>query len=113
MIIHNARLRGRDGLHRIILDGALKALNERKYFHIITSTPEPIREFITMKLKRSATLFEGKGAYTGEARTLLIAVVSPRQAGDLRVFVRERCPEAFLLVTDTSDIIGNGFRSVM
>lgn len=97
----------------IILDGALKALNERKYFHIITSTPEPIREFITVKLNRSATLFEGAGAYTGEPRTLLIAVVSPRQAGELRSFVREHCPGAFLLVTDTSDIIGNGFRSMI
>ena len=97
----------------VILDGALKSLNERKYFHIITSTPQPIRDFITGKLNRSATLFEGAGAYTGEPRTLLITVVSPRQAGELRSFVRQHYPQSFLLVTDTSDIIGNGFRNMM
>lgn len=100
-------------MRSVLTEGVLTNLNRRKYFHIITADPQPIQEFITKELHRSATLFGGMGAYTGENRTLILTVVSPRQAIDLRNFVRSQSPKNFLLITNTSEIFGRGFRHSM
>ncbi|MDD2429916.1 MAG: YitT family protein [Eubacteriales bacterium] len=99
-------------IRAVMTDSVLTSLNQRKYFHIITTDPEPIQKFITENLHRSATLFDGEGAYTGENRTLILTVVSPRQAVELRNYVHELSPSNFLLITNTSEIIGRGFHSV-
>lgn len=98
-------------MRSVLTDIVLTSLNQRKYFHIITAQPEPIQHFITDNLNRSATLFEGVGAYTGEQRTLILTVVNPRQAVELRNHVKALSPDNFLLITNTSEIIGRGFRS--
>lgn len=98
-------------MRSVLTDIALTSLNQRKYFHIITADPDPIQTFITDTLGRSATLFEGVGAYTGDDRTLILTVVSPRQAVELRNHVKSLSPKNFLLITNTSEIIGRGFRS--
>lgn len=98
-------------MRSFMTEAVLTSINQRKYFHIITPEPAPIQEYITKVLHRSATLFEGEGAYTGEKRMMILTVVSPRQAVDLRNFVREKSPRSFLLITNTSEIIGRGFRS--
>lgn len=100
-------------MRSVLTESVLTNLNRRKYFHIITADPKPIQDFITRELHRSATLFGGMGAYTGENRTLILTVVSPRQAIDLRNFVRGQSPKNFLLITNTSEIFGRGFRHQM
>lgn len=97
-------------MRSVLTDLVLTSLNQRKYFHIITADPEPIQDYITKELKRSATLFDGVGAYTGEERTLILTVVSPRQAVELRNYVKALSAKNFLLITNTSEIIGRGFR---
>jgi uncharacterized membrane-anchored protein YitT (DUF2179 family) len=94
----------------VLTESVLTGLNQRKYFHIITEHSQLVKDYITNELKRSATLFEGEGAFTGDKRTLVLTVVSPRQAIDLRNFVRKNSPESFLLITNTSEIFGRGFK---
>lgn len=95
----------------VSMDSVLESLNLRKYFNIVTENPEPIRDYITGTLKRSATIFHGEGAFSGRERTLLLVAVDRRQAVQLRLFVRKVDPHAFLTITGTSEIIGKGFRS--
>ncbi len=98
-------------IRSVLTESVITSLNQRKYFHIITDHPQLVRDYITNELKRSATLFDGEGAFTGEKRTLILTVVSQRQAIDLRNFVRGQSPGSFLLITDTSEIFGRGFKS--
>ena len=96
-----------------ILQVALTTLMQQRYFHIITTDDELIRQFIIHEVGRSATLFDGHGAFTGEQRSLIITVVNSRQAVLLRNFIRENSPDSFMLITNTSDVVGKGFRSIM
>ena len=84
----------------------------KKCFQIITSVPEPIEAFITGKLHRGATQLHGEGVYTHEGKTVLLTVVSRHEAVLLRNFIRENDPSAFLIITSSTEIIGNGFRGV-
>lgn len=97
----------------LFVDLVMDNLRVKKCFQIITSHPEPIEEFITGSLHRGATQLHGEGVYTHEGKTVLMTVVSRQQAVKLRNYIREKDPGAFLIITSSTEIIGNGFRGVM
>lgn len=97
----------------LVLDLVMEGLNLKKFFHIITSNPTPIQEYIVKDIKRSATILHGEGAYTHENRAIVLTAVNRAQAIRLRKFIKATDPTAFILITNTSEVIGKGFRGVM
>ena len=99
-------------LKSTLIDSVIENLNLNKYFTIICNDPKPISVFITQKLHRSATVFDAKGAFTNQDKKIILAVMNRAQAVQLRRFIKETDPDAFLLITNTSEIIGRGFRGL-
>jgi uncharacterized membrane-anchored protein YitT (DUF2179 family) len=97
----------------LLVDLALENIKTNKCFHIITAKPELILNYIVTHLKRGATILEGEGAYTHENRTVLLTVVNRSQAVRLRMYAKEVDPQCFILITNTGEIIGKGFRGVI
>lgn len=97
----------------VLVDLVLENIKTNKCFHIITASPEPILRFIVDDLHRGATVLHGEGAYTHENRTVLLTVVSRAQAIRLRQFAREVDSRCFILISNTGEIIGKGFRGSM
>ena len=100
-------------LKSVIVDMVLENINTHKVLQIITSKPDEISAYITGELKRGATSIEGKGAYTYEDKTIILTVVNRMQAVKLRKYARTVDAHCFILITNTTEIIGNGFRGVM
>ena len=96
----------------LFVDMVMDNLMTKKCFQIITSCPEPIERYITGTLHRGATQLHGEGVFTHEGKTVLLAVVSRHEAVQLRNFIRENDPGAFLIITSSTEIIGKGFRGV-
>ena len=59
---------------------------------------------------RSATVYKAEGAYQHQERTIILSVMKRRQAVLLRNFIRRNQPTAFIAITNSSEIIGKGFR---
>ena len=51
------------------------------------------------------------GAYTHHELSVLVTVLTRRQALQLRNFLRENDPRSFITIVNSSEIIGKGFRS--
>lgn len=96
----------------LLVDMVLENINTHKYFHIITTRPREIEAYITDTLKRGATELHGEGVYTHEDRTVVMTVMSRREAVLLRRHVRSIDPHAFVLIMNTGEIVGKGFRGV-
>ena len=94
----------------LLVDMVLENINTHKYFHIITTRPEEIETYITGTLHRGATELSGQGAYTHEGRTVLLTVMNRHEAVLLRKHVRQVDPKAFVLIINTGEIVGKGFR---
>ena len=94
----------------LVVDNVIESINLCKYFTIICNDPEPICDFITQKLKRSATVYQAEGAYEHNKRSVIITIMKRSQAVELRNFIRENQPTAFIAITNSSEIIGKGFR---
>ena len=95
-----------------LIDSLIESLNRSKYFHVVCSEPEPICEFIKNDLKRGATIVLAQGAFTCDDKYIILTVLSPNEAIKLRNFIKAHTTGAFLLISNTSAIIGKGFHSV-
>ena len=98
-------------LKSTLVDTVIESLNLNKYFTIICEHPKPICEYITKNLHRSATIFDGKGAFSDKERKIILTVMNRSQAVMLRRYIKQVEPEAFILITNTSEIVGRGFRA--
>ena len=99
-------------LKSVMVDSVIESLNRRKSFLAVTSRPEEVCEFITHTLNRSATCWQGEGAYTHEPKWVVLTALSRSQAVALRVYLKSVDSHAFILVTNSSEIFGKGFMRV-
>jgi len=100
-------------LKSVIVDMVLENIKVHKAFQIITSKPDEIIAYITSDLKRGATKIDGEGAYTHEDKSIILTVVNRAQAVKLRQYARKVDARCFILITNTTEIIGKGFRVIM
>lgn len=94
----------------LVVDNVIESINLCKYFTIICNEPQPICDFITKKLNRSATVYKAEGAYEHNQKSIIITILKRSQAVELRNFIRANQPSAFIAITNSSEIIGKGFR---
>lgn len=92
------------------VDNVIESLNSYKYFTIISENEEEICRFIQEKLNHSATIYRAEGAYSHKKKIVIMTVVNRNQAVRLRNFVRATEPDTFMMITNSSEIIGNGFQ---
>ncbi len=95
-----------------VVDSVIESINLCKYFSIVTTHPEEVCAYIMKELKHGCTVLDAVGAYTHGEKKLILAACRRSEAVHLRQFVRSVDPKAFMSITNTSEIIGKGFRSV-
>lgn len=77
---------------------------------IITRYPDEIAARIIKELDRSATILPGKGAYSGEATTVVLCTVRKSEFTKLKRIIQETDENAFVMVTETTEVFGLGFK---
>lgn len=97
----------------VVVDLVLENIKVHKCFQIITAKPEPIVRYIVEDLHRGATNLCGEGAYTHENKTVILTVVNRAQAVKLLHYAKAVDPGSFILITNTGEIIGKGFRGTL
>ncbi len=96
----------------VLVDNVIESLHSCKYFIVITDRGEDVSEYIIETLHHGVTIADAKGAFTGEDKTMIHTVCKRIEAIRLRTKIREIDPGAFTIITNSSEIIGRGFRSV-
>ena len=97
-------------LSTTVMDTVLYGLDTAKVAYIITSRPGPVAQALTQELERGVTILRGEGAWSGENRPVLLCAFKQRQIVSLKEQVKTLDPGAFLIVCDTHEVLGNGFR---
>lgn len=95
-----------------VTDALLYGADTGKSCTIVTSKPDEIAKVITENLHRSATLWQGKGAYRGDSKWVLICVVRKQEFYILKQLIKEVDTEAFIIVSEAHQIIGKGFKPI-
>ena len=92
------------------MDMVLYGLDTAKVAFIITACPEQVAQALTQDLERGVTILQGEGAWSGESRQVLMCAFKQRQIVSMKQRVKDLDPDAFLIVCNTHEVLGNGFR---
>ncbi|UJF33188.1 YitT family protein [Paenibacillus hexagrammi] len=84
--------------------------NYAKVAFIISEHTEDIRKAILYELDRGLTELSGAGGYTGASRVVLMVVVNQNEVSRLKTLVQAVDPQAFVILSDTNEVLGEGFR---
>ncbi|MEI7025651.1 YitT family protein [Paenibacillus sp. y28] len=78
---------------------------------IISAEEKALGRAILHELDRGLTKWTAQGGYTGEQRELLMVVVSQTEVSRLKQLVKRVDPGAFVILSDTAEVLGEGFKN--
>ena len=96
-----------------VVDNVIESINLSKCFIIVTSKEEEICTFINKTNHRGATVSDCTGAFTKEGHKMIVTVLNRGQAVLLKQYIKRVDEKAFSIITNSSDILGRGFRTVI
>ena len=94
-----------------VIDMVLEGWSYSKLVMITSTRTDEIADFILRGLDRSGTALRSRSLYLNREGELLLTVIHRKQLSDLRTFVKKTDPEAFVIINDTYDVLGKGFKS--
>ncbi|MBO7609783.1 MAG: YitT family protein [Muribaculaceae bacterium] len=92
----------------LVVDG----MKSYRTMFIITDDPEPIRDYVINTLQRGGTCLTGSGLYKGNERKMLYVSLDRRDMVKLRSELHNIDPNAFVNIMESSEILGEGFRTL-
>lgn len=84
--------------------------SQSKMVYIITNKQEEIRDAIYTEVNRGVTKLSAVGGYTEQERPILLVVVYQTEFSKLKQVIKTVDPSAFVIVTDSYEVLGEGFK---
>ncbi len=81
-------------------------LSQRKALMIISAQWEEISREIMNRLQRGVTVVRSQGGYTGKELHILYSVITFAELSRFKEIIRKIDPEAFVVVTETLEVMG-------
>ncbi|MBQ3242941.1 MAG: YitT family protein [Oscillospiraceae bacterium] len=95
-----------------VMDNILYGLENGKMVHIVSVKNDEIAKDIIAHLNRSATILKSRGAYSGAETDTIMVVVRKTEYFKLKTLVHSHDPNAFMIVTEAGEIIGEGWKPI-
>lgn len=90
----------------------IEGFNPKKAVTVISAENEKISDAINSFTGRGSTLLNGKGGYGKTETSMLYVVVPQSQVTRVKRMISEIDENAFLVIHDVRDVLGNGFMNV-
>ncbi len=94
----------------LVMDMVLYGLDQSKVAYIVTARPQEIAAEIDRQMDRGATFLHGEGSFSREEKLVLMCAFKQRQIVPLKEIVHQLDPEAFIIVCNAHEVLGQGFR---
>ena len=96
-----------------VSDALMEGLKFSKAAFIITDHYDQVAKRIMTELERGVTGLHAKGMYSGAEKCMLYCVVSRKEIVQVKEIVSEVDPDAFVIVSDAREVLGEGFQEQM
>lgn len=91
-------------------DSVLSSFDRRRLVFIVAADTKAVVEYISDELHRGSTLLYGEGGFSGDERQTIMSLLTPRQAMVLKRYLAKNHPRSFMVITEASEVLGNGFK---
>ncbi|MDY3919705.1 MAG: YitT family protein [Candidatus Limivivens sp.] len=95
----------------VIVDRVLCGLGEGKVVLAVTCRKEEAALQIDQETLRGCTYLEARGSYKNEKRDVLMCACYSRQVVTVKRIIQELDPEAFIIVLNSNEVLGQGFKT--
>ncbi|SFJ64417.1 YitT family protein [Thermoflavimicrobium dichotomicum] len=92
-----------------VIDIVQIGMSHSKMALIITNKEEDIRQVILNEIDRGVTRLSGVGGYTNDQRPILMCVLDQSELTKLKQVVKEVDPSAFVIISNSIEVLGEGF----
>ena len=92
-----------------IIDAVVYRFDYSKVALIISDQYQTIAQEISRQLDRGATFLQGEGTYTHKQTKVILTAVKKQQLAELKRLVVEIDPDAFIIVQEAHQVLGDGF----
>ena len=92
-----------------VIDLVVYSFDYSKVALIISDQHQQVADRIATQLDRGATFLKGEGAYTGKDKIVILTAVKRQQLAELKSLVAEIDPNAFVIVQEAHQVLGDGF----
>ena len=93
-----------------MVDAVVYKFDYSKVALIISPAYEAIAGEIGKKLDRGATFLHAEGSYSGNSTKVVLVAVKKQQLAELTELVSELDPDAFIIVQEAHQVLGDGFK---
>lgn len=93
-----------------VIDMVLYSFDYSKVALIISGKFEEIAEGISEKLDRGVTYLHGQGYYHKKDMKVILTAIKRRQVAELKELAAEIDPDAFVIIQEAHQVLGDGFR---
>lgn len=94
------------------IDMMLYGVDRGKAYFVISEKPREISKEIIAKLHRGVTIIPAIGAYTDQSKEVLMIALRTNEVIKAREIIKQIDPTSFIIVCNTSETIGYGFKSI-
>ncbi|MBD5457870.1 MAG: YitT family protein [Lachnospiraceae bacterium] len=98
-------------VNSFVLDLVLYGKDEAKLLYIISDKADIITDRILKELDIGVTHIEGRGAFSGKEKKVLMCVAKKPVSPQIEDIVKEEDAEAFMVITSATEIFGEGYKS--
>lgn len=92
------------------MDALLYGLNIERMAYVISDKCDEIVREIDAQLGRGATLLHAEGAYRRQSSHVILCAFKRQQIAQLKHLVKVIDPDAFLIVAEAHEVLGEGFK---
>lgn len=92
-----------------VIDAVVYRFDYSKVALIISHEYQAIAEAIGTRLDRGATYLHGEGTYSHRETKVVLAAVKKQQLAELKELVMQIDPNAFVIVQEAHQVLGDGF----
>ena len=89
-----------------IIDKVILGISQSKSFYIVTSEPKKVSDYIINELKHGVTMLDGKGAYSSDAKGVILTVIPTSDYYKLKEGLKLIDSNAFFVVCDSYEVGG-------
>lgn len=93
-----------------MIDKIVYGVDKGKMALIVTGDGKKIADMIEEYIKRGSTILAGRGSFTGENRDVVMCACSNRQMYVIRKMVKSADNQAFIVIMESSEVVGEGFK---
>lgn len=94
----------------VVVDKAMYGVNAGKMTLIVTDHGQEVADKIAELIQRGSTLLRGVGSYSKDEKQVVMCACSNKQMHMVQKAVKEVDEEAFLIIMESSEVRGKGFR---